>query len=108
MRSLVTAAEVDGVPRSGPTLISVVVPVFNEAGSIDLFLKTAEPIFARNGNYEILFVNDGSKDDTLSVLRAVKKLNPSIVILSLSRNFGKEAALTAGLDFSRGEVVIPI
>jgi glycosyltransferase involved in cell wall biosynthesis len=89
-------------------LLSIVVPVFNEERSIDLFLEMAEPIFARHGRYEILFVNDGSKDNTSSILNAAKAQNPSIVIITFSRNFGKEAATTAGLDYAKGDVVIPI
>jgi glycosyltransferase involved in cell wall biosynthesis len=89
--------------------VSLVVPVFNEEGSIDVFLKTVEPIVAKQGcECEILFVDDGSRDNTLLELRTAKTRNPSITILSLSRNFGKEAAMTAGLDHAKGEVVIPI
>jgi glycosyltransferase involved in cell wall biosynthesis len=58
--------------------------------------------------YQIIFVDDGSADGTLQVLRAAKKDYPEICIISLSRNFGKEAALTAGLDFAQGDVVIPV
>src|SRR3569832_2328638 len=90
-------------------LISLVVPVFNEEASIDIFCKTVEPIIAGQGcEYEILFVNDGSRDNTLEALRKAKEHNPSVAILSLSRNFGKEAAMTAGLDHAKGDVVIPI
>jgi len=94
--------------RPANAFISVVVPVFNEESSIFLFLQRAEPVFERNGKYEVIFVNDGSRDGTLAVLKAAKAQNPSIVILSLSRNFGKEAALTAGLDHAKGDVVIPM
>jgi glycosyltransferase involved in cell wall biosynthesis len=59
-------------------------------------------------SYEIIFVNDGSTDDTLNVLLKAKSKNSQIRILNLSRNFGKEAALTAGLEHAMGEVVIPI
>lgn len=58
--------------------------------------------------YEIIFINDGSTDNTLNVLLKAKSKNPQIRILNLSRNFGKEAALTAGLEHAMGEVVIPI
>ena len=90
-------------------LVSLIVPVFNEQASIDLFLETVERVTAREAcRWEILFINDGSRDDTLTVLRAAKARNPAVVIISLSRNFGKEAATTAGLDFAKGNVVIPI
>ncbi len=58
--------------------------------------------------YEVIFINDGSTDNTLNVLLKAKSKNPQIRILNLSRNFGKEAALTAGLEHAMGEVVIPI
>jgi len=59
-------------------------------------------------SYEIIFVNDGSTDNTLNVLLKAKSKNSQIRILNLSRNFGKEAALTAGLEHAMGEAVIPI
>jgi glycosyltransferase involved in cell wall biosynthesis len=95
--------------RSGPLFVSLVVPVYNEETSIGPFLQTLEPLLAELGcKSEIIFVNDGSRDRTLDVLRAAKEINSSIMILSLSRNFGKEAALTAGLDHAKGDAVIPI
>ncbi len=97
------------MPRAEHPFLSLVVPVFNEESSIDVFLATVAPIIARQEcEHEILFVDDGSRDKTLPALRAAKTRNPSIAILSLSRNFGKEAAMTAGLDHARGDVVIPI
>jgi polyisoprenyl-phosphate glycosyltransferase len=97
------------VTRSGPLLVSLVVPVYNEECSIGPFFETLEPILRElDCKFEILFVNDGSRDRTLDMLRTAKKRSPSIIILSLSRNFGKEAALTAGLDYAKGDVVIPI
>ncbi|MBN9545547.1 MAG: glycosyltransferase family 2 protein [Alphaproteobacteria bacterium] len=97
------------MPRAEHPFLSLVVPVFNEESSIDVFLATVAPIIARQEcEHEILFVDDGSRDKTLPALRAAKTHNPSIAILSLSRNFGKEAAMTAGLDHARGDVVIPI
>jgi len=90
-------------------LISLVVPVFNEEDSIDQFLKTVEQVTAgENCKWEFVFINDGSQDNTLAVLRAAKLRNPAVKILSLSRNFGKEAATTAGLDHATGDAVIPI
>lgn len=97
------------MPRAEHPFVSLVVPVFNEESSIDGFLKTVEPIIAGQGcECEILFVDDGSRDNTLLALRAAKTRSPSVAILSLSRNFGKEAAMTAGLDHAKGDVVIPI
>jgi glycosyltransferase involved in cell wall biosynthesis len=75
--------------RNPTPLISLVVPVFNEEASIALFMATIEKILAaQNCTYELIFVDDGSSDNTLNVLREAKARNRSIVILSLTRNFG--------------------
>src|ERR1700757_425211 len=76
--------------RKANPLVSLIVPVFNEEKSISLFHKTVSAVLAReNLFYEMIFVNDGSRDATLEVLRAEKIMDNSIRILSLSRNFGK-------------------
>ena len=96
-------------PRSDRPFISLVVPVFNEESSIALFVETVERILSgQNCSYELVFVDDGSRDKTLEALRSAKSRNPAIVILSLSRNFGKDAAMTAGLDHAKGDAVIPM
>jgi glycosyltransferase involved in cell wall biosynthesis len=90
-------------------IISLVAPCFNEEEMIELFLETITPVFEEIGkSYEIIFINDGSQDTTLEKLRSAKEQNIHIRVINLSRNFGKEAALTAGLDTARGEVIIPI
>lgn len=90
--------------------ISLVVPCFNEAENIDIFLARAVRVLSQVAprRYEIICVNDGSRDDTLARLITASKDEPGLRILDLSRNFGKEAALTAGLDVASGDVVIPI
>ncbi len=91
-----------------PTL-SVIAPIFNEAESIGPFLERLLPVLdGLKQSYEILFVNDGSTDDSLARLMEHQKRLPGLRVLDLSRNFGKEAALTAGLDHARGQAVIPI
>jgi len=93
---------------SAPT-ISVVVPMYNEAGNIDMFYKRLAHILQEMGeSYEIICVNDGSKDSTAAKLYMLHRKDPGVKVINLSRNFGKEIALTAGLDFSTGEAVIPI
>lgn len=93
-----------------PTLISLVVPVFNEAETVGIFVEHVQSIFKQVAklDIEIIFVNDGSSDDTLIHLVELKKANPNIRIVDLSRNFGKEAALTAGIKVAQGHVVVPI
>ena len=89
--------------------ISLLVPVYNEVDSIDLFLDAALKVLKKTKmGFEIIFIDDGSSDDTLSVLLEKKQQHKEIRVISLTRNFGKEAALTAGLDHAEGDAVIPI
>ncbi len=90
--------------------LSLVVPVFNEVKMIDLFVGKVSDELKRDPliNFEIVFVNDGSTDETLECLIKCQREDPRIKIVDLSRNFGKEAALTAGLQLASGEVVVPI
>lgn len=95
--------------RPANPLLSLVIPVFDEEDSIDLFIDTVVPMLERDRlRYELVFVNDGSRDDTLSRLIARSAADRHIRIVNLSRNFGKEAALTAGIDHARGDVLIPM
>lgn len=90
--------------------ISLIVPCFNEEHSLDAFFQRLETIIDELHNYrfEIICVDDGSRDNTLERLCQHAKRNTNIIVLELSRNFGKEAALTAGLDAATGDAVIPI
>jgi glycosyltransferase involved in cell wall biosynthesis len=95
--------------RPADPLVSLVVPVFNEDESIDLYLDTVVPLMDRDGfRFEIVFVNDGSRDDTLGHLLYRGEHDHRIRVVNLSRNFGKEAALTAGIDHARGDVIVPM
>ncbi|KXR24981.1 bactoprenol glucosyl transferase [Escherichia coli] len=89
--------------------ISLVVPVFNEEEAIPIFYKTVRE-FEELKSYEveIVFINDGSKDATESIINALAVADPLVVPLSFTRNFGKEPALFAGLDHATGDAVIPI
>ena len=87
-------------------VISVVVPCFNEEESIPLFYEEMERVRTSMGEeFEYIFINDGSADKTLDVLRELNLLNPYAHYLSFSRNFGKEAALYAGLQHATGDYV---
>ena len=87
-------------------VISVVVPCFNEEESIPLFYEEMERVRISMGEeFEYIFINDGSSDKTLDVLRELNLLNPCTHYLSFSRNFGKEAALHAGLQHATGDYV---
>lgn len=93
---------------SNAPLISVIIPMHNESAALgELFSRLCAVLKNITENYEIICIDDGSVDDTLSRLREINSTNPRIRSLSLSRNFGKEAALTAGIDASRGDAVIP-
>lgn len=91
--------------------LSLVVPVLNEAESLDGFMVEIDRAFANSAlspALEFVFVNDGSTDATLERLMALQENDDRIIILDLSRNFGKEAALTAGILEARGDVVVPM
>jgi len=91
-----------------PTL-SLVVPFYDEEKNVDRFFERTLPILDRlELDFEILCVNDGSRDATLSALLRWRERDPRVIVADLARNFGKEAALTAGLDLARGDAVIPI
>ena len=93
--------------------LSLIVPVMNEETAIDAFVTRVVPILEKLDDpaarsFEILFIDDGSSDATLAKIRAANAADPRIRALSFSRNFGKEAALSAGLDSARGLAVIPL
>jgi glycosyltransferase involved in cell wall biosynthesis len=89
--------------------ISIVVPLYNEKDNLDEFYSRLKSIMqSLNLYYEVIFVNDGSTDNTLDHLEHLQKNDSSVKIINLSRNFGKEIALTAGLDFSKGDAVVVI
>jgi polyisoprenyl-phosphate glycosyltransferase len=92
-------------------LVSVIVPVKDEQESIATFVARVSAVLdevAPDGNWEILFIDDGSSDATLAVVGALHAGDPRVRALSLSRNFGKEAALSAGLDYAVGRAVVPM
>jgi polyisoprenyl-phosphate glycosyltransferase len=89
--------------------ISIIVPVHNEAAGIDAFFAQLIPVLEGLGTtWEVICVNDGSADTTLDLLVELHRRTPAIKVISLSRNFGKDVALSAGFDFACGAAVIPI
>jgi len=92
-----------------PITLSIAVPVFNEADGLSAFFEAVIPVLEANtDSFEIVCVNDGSSDATWQLLTERAAADPRIRALDLSRNFGKEAALTAALDHCRGKAVIPM
>jgi len=96
-------------PTDARPVISIVVPFHNEAENIaPLHARLSAVLDAGLDSWELVCVNDGSRDDTLPRLVALATHDPRVRVFDLSRNFGKEAALTAGLDFASGDAVIPL
>jgi glycosyltransferase involved in cell wall biosynthesis len=90
-------------------VLSVIVPMFNEATNLDaLFGRLVPAVEGLQVPYEIICIDDGSRDDTLARLVALRGRYPALKIVALSRNFGKEIALTAGLQHAAGRAAIPI
>jgi glycosyltransferase involved in cell wall biosynthesis len=93
---------------TGP-VFSVVVPMFNEAAGILLLHARLTAVMDGMGEpWEVVYVNDGSRDATLATVEALRERDPRVAVVNLSRNFGKEVATTAGLDHARGAAVIVI
>ena len=88
-------------------MISILFPCYNEENSLALLMKRIVPIMEKTGEkFELVFVNDGSKDNTLSVLKSLAAQDKRVRVIDFSRNFGKEAAITALLDYALGDAVI--
>jgi len=89
------------------TLISVVIPCLNESNNIEkIYTGIREALGSQR--YELLFVDDGSSDNTLDILKLLAKKDPGLRYLSFSRNFGHQNALKAGLDVASGDCVISL
>lgn len=101
--------------------VSILIPAYNEATNVAELIKSLnsvvdnvlpplnadeESVSPSDYEWEYVFVNDGSKDDTLQVLREQRKLDPRVNIVNLSRNFGKENAMLAGMDYATGDAII--
>jgi polyisoprenyl-phosphate glycosyltransferase len=90
-------------------LLSIVVPSYNEEEVLAEFHKRiSEVLDSVPVNAEIIYVNDGSIDNSLTIMRNLRESDPRIAIVDLSRNFGKEIAMTAGLDYASGDAVVII
>ena len=94
---------------AGKPVLSIVVPMHNEQANLDhLFQRLADVLDRLNLSYEIICIDDGSRDRTLPLLVKHHFTDSRIKVISFSRNFGKEIALTAGIDYASGDAVIPI
>ena len=88
---------------------SVVVPVYNSAESLHELYKRLQSVFFKMGKgFEIIFVNDCSKDNSLRILREIKKQNENVKVIDLYRNFGQQNALMCGFTFCQGQYIVTI
>lgn len=95
------------VPRKPADTVSLAIPVYNEAENIPLLLDRLRPVIDKLPYaFEILFIDDGSSDGTYRRIKEAQKTDPRIKAISFSRNFGHQAALTAGLQYASGDAVI--
>ncbi len=86
---------------------SVVIPVFNEEENLELLYRRLSKVLQHScQDYEIILVDDGSRDNSLQVIMRLRKSNPRVKVISFSRNFGHQMAITAGIDYSSGDAVI--
>jgi glycosyltransferase involved in cell wall biosynthesis len=89
--------------------LSILIPVYNEEGNLLALSDRLITALKKTGRaYEVIFVDDGSSDGSLEILLDISKKNPNIKVISLSRNFGQTAALSAAIDFSKGDILIPM
>lgn len=97
-------------PASDPSLLlSVIVPVYNEEAVLPAFhRRLSATLTGLPGRYEVLYVDDGSSDRSLALLHELGRVDPSVGVVRLSRNFGKEQAISAGLQLAAGEAVVII
>ena len=88
-------------------LLSIVIPVYNEAEALPMLFSALRGVLQKmDCDHELIFVNDGSKDRTLQILRNAADADRRVKVLKFSRNFGHQAALTAGLDFASGDAIV--
>jgi len=90
-------------------MISLTVPIYNEEGAIERLFEKVRAVMDREGRpWEIIFVDDGSHDRSAEILQNLAKEHPEVKVVLLRRNFGQTAAMMAGFDYAKGEVIIPM
>ncbi len=97
------------VPGAGGKLLSVIIPFYNEGANVEALFERLIPVLDTLPlAWEVVCIDDGSRDDTLARLLAAQQRLPGLTVIDLSRNFGKEAALSAGLAHARGDAIVPM
>jgi polyisoprenyl-phosphate glycosyltransferase len=97
------------VEQRGELLLSVVIPIYNEQATLSALYRRLTHVLSQNLAelaYEVVFVNDGSTDGSIQILIKLHADDPAVKVVNLSRNFGHQAAITAGLDYAKGDAVI--
>ncbi len=95
--------------HSPSALVSIVIPVYNEAANLDALWNRLKPVLDGLGRgWEVVFVDDGSADQSLSILLAIAARTPNVYVVELARNFGQHSAILAGFRQSRGDVVVTL
>ncbi|WP_415062043.1 glycosyltransferase [Bdellovibrio sp.] len=97
--------------KGAPKLLSVIVPTYNEEHGIEEFYRRTKSVLvslAPRFSHEIIFVNDFSTDNTLEKIRGLAKFDSSVKVINFSKNFGNQIGITAGIDFSRGDIAVII
>jgi dolichol-phosphate mannosyltransferase len=88
---------------------SIVAPIYNESGNIPELYKQISTVMDSTGEpWELITVNDGSRDNSLQLLREIGASNPHVKVIDFARNFGHQIAVTAGMDFTIGDAVVVI
>src|SRR5262245_54085947 len=89
--------------------ISIIIPVYNEEENIrPLHAKLRDALEGVGRSHEVIFVDDGSTDESLEYLRECAELNPKIRVIALRRNYGQTAAMSAGIDHAHGDILVPM
>ncbi|NQV18361.1 MAG: glycosyltransferase family 2 protein [Armatimonadetes bacterium] len=89
------------------TELSIVIPVFNDCKVLQELYRRLEPVVSKVGkSYEIIFVDDGSSDDSFQILKELQDKDENIRIVKLVKNFGQSNAITAGLEYSKGDIIV--
>jgi len=101
-----TKAEARSRSGNGSVAYSVVIPVYNEQENLPELYRRLTAVMERLGSYEVILVDDGSSDGSFPAIKRVHQQDPRVKALKLSRNFGHHVALTAGMDYARGDAVI--
>src|SRR5262245_17429549 len=102
-----SASQTAGSAQVGPARLSVIVPGLNEERAIPALMERLRPVLdGLDLDWEVIFVDDGSTDATMAVLKDLNARDPRIKAVSLSRNFGKEVAAAAGLTYAAGDAAV--